>query len=268
VAHPSRVQAASSAGGTHGDRRFRRSAERSYLRFTWIALTLVLLAFAAFEAAIVLPPAIAHPGVTLGMDFTIYMDRARSWLAGDGFYLPWQLTGPYVVGTVGAPPALYPPVLLYLLVPFTILPAVLWWAIPLGIIAVSLYRLRPAVWTWPALAAVLCYPRAWIVLVYGNPSLWVIAALAAGLVWTWPLAFLPVKAPLAPFALLGVRKRAFWAGAGTFVLLALPFGSMWPDYVIAIANARNGFGLEYIVGELPIAVALVVAGIGRTTRSA
>lgn len=36
-----------------------------------IALTLVLLAFAAFEAAIVLPPAIAHPGVTLGMDFTI-----------------------------------------------------------------------------------------------------------------------------------------------------------------------------------------------------
>ena len=224
MAHPSRVQAASSAGGTHGDRRFRRSGERSYLRFTWIALTLVLLVCAAFEAAIVLPPAIAHPGVTLGMDFTIYMDRARSWLAGDGFYLPWQLTGPYVIGTTGTPPALYPPVLLYLLVPFTVLPAVLWWAIPLGIIAVSLYRLRPAAWTWPVLAAVLCYPRAWIVLVYGNPSLWVLAALAAGLVWTWPLAFLPMKAPLAPFALLGVRQRVFWAGAGTFVLLALPFG--------------------------------------------
>ena len=126
MARSSQVEAASSAGGTGSDRRVRRSAERSYLRFTWIALTLVLLAFAAFEAAIVMPPAIAHPGVTLGMDFTIYMDRARSWLTGDGFYLPWQLTGPYVVGAVGAPPALYPPVLMYMLVPFTVLPAVMW----------------------------------------------------------------------------------------------------------------------------------------------
>jgi hypothetical protein len=268
VARSSQVQAASSASGSRGDRRARKPEEHPYLRFTLITLTLVLLAFAAFEAAIVLPPAIAHPGVTLGMDFTIYMDRARSWLAGDGFYLPWQLTGSYVVGTVGTPPALYPPILLYLLVPFTVLPAVLWWAIPLAIIAVSLYRLRPAAWAWPILAAVLCYPRAWIVLVYGNPSLWVFAALAAGLVWTWPLAFLPMKAPLAPFALLGVRQRVFWAGVGTFVLLALPFGSMWPDYVIAMANARNGYGLEYLVGELPIAVALVVAGIGRSTRIA
>lgn len=229
-----------------------------------LGLTAVLLTFAALEASIVFG-SMARPDVTLGMDFGIYMDRTRSWLAGDGFYLARQLAGPYLVNE-GAAPALYPPMLLYVLVPFTVLPAVLWWAVPLGLVGVSLWRLRPSAWTWPILAIVLCYPRTWIVLVYGNPSLWAFAALAAGLAWKWPLVFVVVKLTLAPFALLGVRRRAFWAGVALFVILALPFGQMWLDYLAAVMNARNGFGLDYLIGELPIAAALGVAWLGRSHR--
>ncbi len=238
-------------------------ATRRLGRFVAVALTGVLLLFAAIEGSIVLPPAIGHP--TVGMDFGIYMDRARSWLAGDGFYLPAQLAGPYLVNA-DVVPTLYPPTLLYVLVPLTVLPAILWWIVPLGIIAASLARLRPAPWTWPILAAILCYPRTWVILVYGNPSLWALAALAAGLVWTWPLAFVPIKPTLAPFALLGVRRRAFWKGIGVFALLALPFGGMWLDYLTAITNARNGFGLDYLLGEIPIALALVVAWLARVAE--
>ena len=41
-------------------------------------------------------------------------------------------------------------------------------------------------------------------------------------------------------------------------LLALPFGAMWLDYVTAVGNARNDSGLDYLLGEWPIAAALVV----------
>jgi hypothetical protein len=231
------------------------------LRLLSIGLTGLFLVFAALEASIVLPPASAN-GVTLGMDFAIYQERAASWLAGDGFYHAYQLNGPYVVGE-GAPPALYPPPLLYVLVPSLVLPAVVWWVVPIGIIVASLWRMRPPIWTWPILAAVLCYPRTWIVLVYGNPSLWALAALAAGLVWTWPLAMVPIKPTLAPFALLGIRSRVFWVGVAIAVAASIPFGAMWIDYVTAMSNARNGLGLEYLVGELPIALALVIASLGR-----
>ena len=231
------------------------------MRIFSLGLTAVFLAFAALEASVVIPPAYAN-GITLGMDFNIYQDRAASWLAGEGFYYPYQLAGPYVVGDV-APPALYPPTLLYVLVPFTVLPAFLWWAIPLGIIFASLWRLRPPIWTWPMLAAVLCYPRTWIILVYGNPALWALAALTAGLVWKWPLAFVSLKPTLAPFALLGIRSKAFWAGVAIALALALPFGGLWADYFTALGNARNGMGLEYLVGELPIALILVLASAAR-----
>jgi hypothetical protein len=233
----------------------------AYVRIFSLGLTAVFLVFAALEASVVIPPAYAN-GITLGMDFTIYQDRAASWLAGDGFYYPYQLAGPYVVGAV-APPALYPPTLLYVLVPFTVLPAFLWWAIPLGVISASLWRLRPPIWTWPMLAAILCYPRTWIILVYGNPALWALAALTAGLVWKWPLAFVPLKPTLAPFALLGIRSKAFWAGVAIGLALALPFGGLWADYFTALRNARNGMGLEYLVGELPIALILVLASAAR-----
>lgn len=224
-------------------------------RFACLASTVILLTFAAIEGWFVTSIALGHSG-TIGMDYTIYMDRARSWLTGSGFYLPWQLAGPYTIGT-GIYPALYPPTVLWLLAPFTFLPAVLWWAVPLGIIAASLRKLHPALWTWPILALVLCYPRTWLILLYGNPSLWAFAFLLAGLAWTWPLPFVALKPTLAPFALLGIRRRSFWAGVLAFALLSLPFGAMWLDYLAALRNAQGG--PEYLLGELPIGLALVAA---------
>ena len=255
-----RIQAAVLRLAAVTDRGMRRVR---LLSFALVVVTVVILVFAALEASVVLPAAFARPGVTLGMDYTIYMDRARSWLAEDGFYLPTQLNGPYALGS-GLPPALYPPTLLVLLVPFTVLPAVLWWALPLAIIAASLWRLKPAMWAWPILAAILLLPRTWIALTYGNPSMWALAALTAGLAWAWPLAFVAVKPALAPFALLGLRRRAFWLGAAAFAVLSLPFGTMWFDYFTALTNLRNSYGIEYLFGEITIAAMLCVAKVAST----
>jgi hypothetical protein len=83
--------------------------------------------------------ALALDGLYLpGRDYAMYMERTRAWLAGDGFYVPHQLAGPYPIAFGDA---MYPPVTLVLFVPFTILPVILWWAIPLAITAVSLWRL-------------------------------------------------------------------------------------------------------------------------------
>jgi hypothetical protein len=215
--------------------------------------------------AIVVFGSMSRPEVTLGMDFHIYLDRTRAWLAGSGFYLPEQLEGPYWVDPT-LTPITYPPVLLYVLVPFMLLPSLLWWAIPIGVIGYSLLRLRPPLWTWPVLAAVLVYPRTWMVLVYGNPSLWAMAALTAGLVWRWPLAFVPIKPTLAPFALLGVWERTFWKGVGLALVLSLPFGAMWLDYLAAMANARSN-DVVYLLGEWPIIAAPVIAWFGASRFS-
>ena len=75
-----------------------------------------------------------------GLDYRIYMDRAADWLEGDGFYLARQLDGPYALLSGDA---LYPPISLLLFAPFTSLPAVLWWAIPIGIVSgIVLYTAR------------------------------------------------------------------------------------------------------------------------------
>jgi hypothetical protein len=254
---------AAGSGVVSVTRRPDNSTAQALFRFAAIVATVALLIIAALEASVIIGT-MARPDLTVGLDFHIYLERTRSWLAGDGFYLERQLTGPYSIA--GAYPVMYPPTLLYLTVPFTVLPAILWWLIPLGIIGASLYRLRPAVWTWPILAATLCIPQTWMVLIYGNPSLWSFAALAAGLAWTWPLAFVALKPTLAPFALVGVRRRSFWMGVAAFALLALPFGAMWLDYLTVILNTRNELGIEYLVGQWPLGVALVVSGLTSPRR--
>jgi hypothetical protein len=213
-----------------------------------VALTCLLLVFAALEAFFVLSAALSRPfGVTLGMDYAIYHERATSWLAGSGFYQPYQLAGPYEVGVVSPPPALYPPPMASL----ALLPPILWWGIPLAVIAWNLRR--APWWAWPILALVLVYPRTWIVLVYGNPSMWALAALTTA--WR-PLAL--IKPTLAPFAL--TRDWRPWVAA---ICLAIPFGAMWLDYATAIRNASNGYGLDYLLGEWPIALALMTASSAR-----
>jgi hypothetical protein len=220
-------------------------------------LTGLLLVFAGLEAAIVLPPALTTGiDVTWGMDFRAYLVHTVRWLGG-GFYLPEQLAGPYIVEDITG--AVYPPVLLYLLVPFAWgAPWALWWLVPLGIVAAAVARSRPSPWQWVALAAILVYPRTWTVIVLGNPAMWALAALAAGMVWKWPAVFVALKVTFAPLVLVGIRDRGWWTALGIAAILTLPFAPMLPDFVVAVLNAQTSRGIEYTLGEWPIALLLVV----------
>jgi hypothetical protein len=234
-------------------------------RYALLVLTGVMLAFAALDAAIVLPVSFTyHGGVAVGMDFGIYMDRTHDWLAGDGFYRSRQLTGqPYEIQNGDS---FYPPSLLYLLVPFALgLPAILWWVIPLTVIAVALVRIRPPLWTWPIMAFVLLLPRTAPVLVLGNPSMWVIAAAFAGVAWGWPAVMVLLKLTLSPVALIGIRRRSWWVALGVLVLVSLPFGAMWLDYATVLLNADNSRGVDYTLGEWPLMLAPLAAWLGRAS---
>ena len=164
------------------------------------------------------------------MDYGIYMDRTHDWLAGDGFYRARQLTGQSYEILNGD--SFYPPTLLYLLVPFALgLPAVLWWLIPIAIIAAALIHIRPAdcgrgrSWRSPC-----CSRRASARARPGQPSLWMIAAAFAGVAWAWP--------PRSCCSSRRSRRSRSSASAsarggsrlGALVLLSVPFGAMWRDY--------------------------------------
>lgn len=197
-----------------------------------------------------------------GVDFHQYQAYVERWLATGEFYLPRQLAGPTTVMD-GDP--LYPPVALWLLVPFHWLPELLWWLLPLAMLGYALVRFRPRMWTWPLLAAALAYPRTEAMIFYGNPGLWIDAAIAAGLLWGWPAAFVLIKPSLGPFALLGIRHRSWWVAVGIVVVASVPFGTLWLDYLTVIRN--SGVSPTYSALDLPLALAVVVAWVGRSDPS-
>jgi hypothetical protein len=227
-----------------------------------IAGLLLLVAVAIAQAK--LRTAVGRDGA-IGYDLNLYVDRTRSWLEGGGFYLPRQLTGhPYPV-MLGD--AYYPPVAMLLTLPFTLgIPWLLWWVIPLALLVVSVIRVRPTVWALPVIAAILAYPRTWNALICGNPSIWAFAFLAAGLAWRWPAIFVPFKLTLAPFALIGIRRRSWWIGAAVGVAVCLPFAATWVDWATAMGNVQMtpGYGLDYVLGEWPIAFGIVIVGLLRS----
>src|SRR3990167_2546558 len=97
----------------------RKAAPEGAGRRVLLALTGAILVCAAIQASVVLQVAASSEGgAAVGMDLRTYMARTNDWLAGDGFYRDRQLAGPYVIETDDS---LYPPTLLYLLVPFTVL---------------------------------------------------------------------------------------------------------------------------------------------------
>ena len=84
-------------------------------------------ALAASAATLLLPVAfvLAIPDPleqAFGIDFVLYRDVAARWLETGVFYEPHQLAGPYEVAHGDV---LYPPVGLWLFVPFTVVPFVL-----------------------------------------------------------------------------------------------------------------------------------------------
>lgn len=198
-----------------------------------------------------------------GGDFVMYRDAAARWLAGRPFYQPWQLGGPYDVwARYGA--VLYPPPILLLLVPFTVLPGLLWHALPVAIVAGVITWHRPHPSVWPFLAMGLAWPSTMQMIAHGNPVIWAWTALALGTFWGWPAVAVLLKPTLAPFALFGVRRRSWWIALGAAALVSLLFLPMWGDWATAVIDSR-GTGILYSAKEIPMMLLPVVAWLGRST---
>jgi len=203
-----------------------------------------------------------------GVDFALYRDVALRWLGGGSFYEPYQLAAPY---EIRAGDVLYPPVGLVLFVPFAILPvalaAVLWWAVPIGVTAGAVWKLRPRPEVWPLIALCVAWPTTLLKTWTGNPVIWSMAAMALGVIYAWPSVLVLIKPSLAPFALFGVWRRSWWVTAVAFALLCIPFGSMWADWVESVINSRGG-GLLYSSLEIPMLLLPLVAWAGSRERRA
>jgi len=195
-----------------------------------------------------------------GIDFTLYRDAAARWLAGGPFYDPRQLAGPYEVAHGDI---LYPPVGLWLFVPFTVLPAILWWAIPTALVVWPILRVQPRPAVWPLMALCLAWPTTPLKIWTGNPVIWCMAAMSVAIVYRWAAPFVLLKPSLFPFAAFGFRDRAWWLGLALFLAACLPFGMLWADWVVSVLNSRDS-GPLYSVLEAPMLLLPLVAWVGRT----
>jgi hypothetical protein len=200
-------------------------------------------------------------------DRVLYANAARDWLAGGGFYEPYQLAGPY---DIRSGDILYPPPMLVVFAPLAIVPdplgAVLYYAIPLGITAAVVAWLRPAPIGWPAILFCLWWPTTVVVIAGGNPGSWLMAFMALGCRWR-PLSVLVLLKPtLAPFALFGANRRSWWIALGGLALASLAFLPLWPDFIRASLNARGGGGIFYSIGQAPMLLLPLAAWATSTRR--
>jgi hypothetical protein len=220
------------------------------------ALMAVLLGLAAGGAVI----AVSIRGHEAGMDFWFYRDIGVRWLADGTYYLPHQLTGePYVFTAMAD--VLYPPSALVLFVPFVWLPAILWWVIPLGVVAYVVWSYRPSPWAWVAIAACVAWPRTFGAVLFGNTDMWVAAAVAGGLRWGWPAALLTIKPMFVPLGLPAIRKPSAWIAGAVMLAISLP---MLGDYWTAARNLVVSDPFAYWTVSLPFAVLPLVAWWGRS----
>jgi len=227
-------------------------------------LIALLLSAATFLLPAMLVLVVPHPlEQPLGVDFVLYRDAAARWLAGGPYFEPYQLAGPY---PIRAGDILYPPVALWLFVPFTVLPAVLWWAIPIGVTAWAVWRLRPTPAWWPLIALCVAWPTTLLKTWTGNPVIWSVTALSFGVIYWWPSVFVLLKPSLFPFALFGADRRAWWIALAVFVLMCLPFGAMWGEWVTSLMNSTGG-GILYSTLEVPMLLIPLVAWLGRSRPS-
>jgi hypothetical protein len=230
----------------------------------WIQLHASLLVGSVAVALIVIELAFGFGqlgwGRDVGVDYRIYMDATTRWFSDGSYFLPRQLAGPYPLqmGDV-----FYPPVALWLFAPFTHLPAVLWWAIPIAITAAALERLRPPAWTIALSLAVFVVPK-YLAFVYdGNPGMYLVAALAAAAAWGTPASLVLFKPSLFPLALFGMRSRGWWYGLAALAVLSLPVLPLTVTWVRVVFDAQGG-GLAYSLLDLPVCMIPLLWWAGST----
>lgn len=192
-----------------------------------------------------------------------YLPGASRFLETGSPYTAEQIAGPW---TLGYHSFIHPPSALPLFIPFLVLPEPLWWAIPLGVTGYAVSRLRPAPWTWVAMAVCLWWPRSVGSLLVGNTDMWAMAAVAAGTLWGWPVVLLAVKPTFLPLAILGVRRRSVALAAGVGLVLIAITLPLWWQWWTVIGNA--GLGWTYSLFNLPLVVLPLFAWLGRSSRHA
>lgn len=198
-----------------------------------------------------------------GGDLGGYLEGARQYFATGSPYLPEQVAGPW---TLEAHSFVHPPPALALFVPFLVLPAALWWALPLGLTGWAIARLRPARWTWPLLVLCLIWPRSIGSLLAGNSDMWAMAIVGAGVVLAWPLVLLVIKPTFAPLALLGIRRRSWWIAMAVVAAANLYMLPLWLEYLAVVRNSQ--LRLDYSLFNLPLVALPAIAWLGRSRAPA
>jgi hypothetical protein len=222
-----------------------------------VALAVVLSAWMAAMLVAVYGGALRRHEV--GWDFGLYRQIGEMWLSSGRAYFPGQFTGSFVNhGDVD----LYPPIALYLFVPFAYLPAALWWAIPLGVTTWSIAEWRPARWSWPILAWLGSSLVMAASVVYGSTNIWAMGALALALRFAPAAWWFAIKPSYFPLALLFARRRSWWLAAGVVGVASVVPGGLWLDWLASLGH-YHGETLSYSVGGWPMLGIPVVAWLGR-----
>lgn len=197
-------------------------------------------------------------------DLEVLTAATRRLFAGESWYLPRQLGGPYQTqfGDV-----LYPPVTAWFFAPWLVLPSWSFVAIPVGILTWQVLSARPAPWTWPLIALGASFPISLVYAGYANPTIWIVAFVGLALRFAWPGALILLKPSLFPFALIGIRSRGWWLCALVLAIASLPFLAETLIYPMVILDTQGG-GLLYSALGIPLMLVPIVVWLGRTRGSA
>jgi hypothetical protein len=193
-------------------------------------------------------------------DHWVFMEAAHRLREGGPLYRDFQLSGLYSVRqyTADTMGDLYPPTTYVLIVVMSFLPDVLWWAIPLSILAAIVWYWRPSLVGWAGILACFAPPWAWDGILSGALFMWVAAFVALGTRWPVFFAGVLVKPNLFPFALLGIRSRWWWVAVlagGVMGLMMLP---VWVDYAKVLTNLKDA-GLLYSIHNVPLVLVPLIA---------
>lgn len=210
---------------------------------------------------------VAQRGVGMfGYDFTLYMDATRRWLSGGAFYPPEQVAGQFsdYWGQI-----LYPPHALALFVPFTVLPSLLWFAIPPVVTLWVLWVHRPKPWAVGVILLLLtAFPLSLLPYIAGTPTTWIVMFAALSTIWPWTSALVWFKPSVFPFALAGIRDKRWWIVSGLFAvstLAMLPLVGDWIATVTKVRGTESG-GLLYSLENVPLLLIPWIATWGSRSR--
>ncbi len=202
----------------------------------------------------------AAPGY-VGHDLTLYQHEVNAWMAGAPMYPSFEVRGPFQIvdGVI-----LYPPMTIALFVLTLPLPLPLWWLVPIATVATVIYRLHPQRRWLLAIAVCLVYPVSVGLVVSGNPDLWLAAALAIAVYWHPAAALILLKPSVFPFALIGWRRREWWAIAGALAVGSLFLFPQTLDWLSVVRNGQGGLrsGLVYSYQDVPLLIVPLLAWAG------